>query len=167
MEQELKKPVREKPPGTRGLLMAELSYNKDTRGMELTRNAVAHCEEFVVKNKIFLQEFAEFNFVGTPIIESADDLNESALPYEVMEQLEELVESHELYDLHKLRKKLNIPGHETTREAPMEMKYVYEYYKKYKTLKYKRRHKVSDSALMRKLSSHGRERFKAMFGISQ
>jgi hypothetical protein len=96
---------------------------------------------------------AKFNFFnGIKSTNNQTNLVAYDLPSEVKKMLIDIYVNSSWTSMGEAYKALGLNEKEGNRNSPLESKYVYEYYKKYKTLEYSRSNKISKADLLKPLA---------------
>lgn len=127
---------------------------------------VGHAEKHVSNNFDFYTDFAKFNFLkNSPSkkLEKQLHVNFGNLPKEAEKTISAAKEKLKEKKISRIFRILGIVETETNKFSPLEAKWVFEYFKKYRTWEYHRYNKISIKELLSPLSTQELAEYLAIF----
>lgn len=142
-----------------------LLANKHVRNTALVAAATKHIGESYKFNAKYFEDFVNFNFFNGQKAEKCKKIVSAGnLPKKEREKIAELYgKLLKKYSLSDIYRKLNLPQSPTNKSSPLETKWAFEYFKKFKNWKYTSKNKVSRSEILAPLTTQEAEMYAELF----
>lgn len=142
-----------------------LLANKHVRNTALVAAGIKQIGENYKFNAKYFEDFVNFNFFnGQKIKKSSKFISAGNLPKREREKVAELyAKLLKKYSITKIYAKLNLPQSPTNKSSPLETKWVFEYFKKFKSWDYKSKNNISRREILTPLTTQEAEMYAELF----